>query len=374
MGTPLKNEPSAAGCMPLCGDLTTTGDSTAGSSARTSSQQGEQIEAQTPLLLYPISVNSALSSSPIFNNRDNKVPHGGRGIEAVSTSSEFTHGAIVHLIEAMQRCWDVYSSRERSLLFQSVQKELESHGHSLPVEKIRRKWNNLIVTYKRVKDRSSLCGGQTKTSWEYFEMMDNILGKTKFAQRGPASATLVGFATTAKATVRSEDHPSNSVPVAAMAAPCLLPTGIITTSSQIPTLVTSPVLCKVTPKLNPSPSCSTDTPLPSLSSKPVPLVNRQPLKRRLRHLRLNSMASRVAQQQGQAEERTALLRNFLTAQEERTRLDEQHQRKADARERRKEKTARAMADAMGRMATALELISSKQDTIIALLQRLADKH
>ncbi|KAL0180128.1 hypothetical protein M9458_025570, partial [Cirrhinus mrigala] len=74
-------------------------------------------------------------------------------IEAVSTSSEFTHGAIVHLIEAMQ----------------SVQKELESHGHSLPVEKIRRKWNNLIVTYKRVKDRSSLCGGQTKTSWEYFE-------------------------------------------------------------------------------------------------------------------------------------------------------------------------------------------------------------
>lgn len=97
---------------------------------------------------------------------------GVRGIEAVSTSSEFTHGAIVHLIEAMQRCWDVYSARERSLLFQSVQKELESHGHSLPVEKIRRKWNNLIVTYKRVKDRSLLCGGQTKTSWEYFEVRD----------------------------------------------------------------------------------------------------------------------------------------------------------------------------------------------------------
>lgn len=205
-------------------------------------------------------------------------------------------------------------------------------------------------------------------------MMDNILGKTKFAQRGPASSTLVGFATTAKAGVRSEDHASKSMPVAAMAASCLLPTGIITTSPQIPTLVTSPVLCKVTPKLNPSPSCSTNMPLPSLSPKPVPLGNRQPLKRRLRHLRLNSMGSHVAQQQGQAEERTALLRSFLTAQEERIHLDEQHQRKADVRERRKEKSARAMADAMGRMATALELISSKQDTIIALLQRLADKH
>ncbi|XP_051959329.1 uncharacterized protein si:ch1073-357b18.4 [Xyrauchen texanus] len=375
MGTHLRNESSAGSCMSLCDDLTTATDSTASLSSARASQQGEQLEAPTPVLLYPISVSSAFSSSSsassIFN-RDNNVPHGGRGTEAVSTSSEFTHGAIVHLIEAMHRCWDVYSSRERSLLFQSVQKELESHGHSLPVEKIRRKWNNLIVTYKRVKDRSSLCGGQTKTSWEYFEMMDNILGKTKYVQRGPASATLVGFASTAKAAVKSEDCPSNSVPVAAMATPCLLPTGIITSSSQIPTLVTSPVLCKVTPKLNPSPSCSTDSPLPSISPKPAPLGSHQPLKRRIRHLRLNSMGTRVAQQHG--EERTLLLRNFLTSQEERTCLEEQRQRKVDARERRKEKTARSMVDAMGRMATALELISSKQDTIIALLQRLADKH
>ncbi|ROK76647.1 hypothetical protein DPX16_4652 [Anabarilius grahami] len=366
MGTPLRNQSSAASCVPLCDDdLTPAGSCSA---------RASQLEAAAPVLLYPISVNSALSTSAVFNNRDNKVPHGVRGIEAVSTSSEFTHGAIVHLIEAMQRCWDVYSARERSLLFQSVQKELESHGHSLPVEKIRRKWNNLIVTYKRVKDRSLLCGGQTKTSWEYFEMMDNILGKTKFVQRGPASATLVGFATTAKASVKSEDPPSSSVPVAAVAAPCLLPTGIITTSSQIPTLVTSPVLCKVSPKLTASPSCSTDAPLPSPSPKPAPPVNRQPLKRRLRHLRLNSAASRVAQQHGQAEERTLLLRSFLSGQEERARLDEQHQRKTEARERRRERAARATADAMGRMATALELISSKQDTIIALLQRLADKH
>lgn len=90
--------------------------------------------------------------------------------EAVSTSSEFTHRAIVHLIEAMHRCWDVYGSHERSRLFQNVQSELENLGHSLPVEKIRRKWNNLIVTYKRVKERSRLGRGQAKTSWEYFEV------------------------------------------------------------------------------------------------------------------------------------------------------------------------------------------------------------
>lgn len=338
MGSPLRNQP-------LCDDDLTP--------ARASPLE---LEAAAPALLYPISANNTLSSSAILNNRDNKVPHGVGGIEAVSTSSEFTHDAIVHLIEAMQRCWDAYSARERSLLFQSVQKELEGHGHSLPVEKIRRKWNNLIVTYKRVKDRSLLCGGQTKTSWEYFEMMDNILGKTKFVQRGPASATLVGFATTAKAAVKSEDP----APVASVAAPCLLPTGIITASSQIPALVPSPALCKV--------SGSADAPHP----EPAPPLSRQPLRRRLRQLRLSS-ASRVAQH-GQAEERTALLRNFLSAQEERARVEEQQQRRTDARERRRERAARAAAEAMGRMATALELISSKQDTIIALLQRLADKH
>ncbi|KAK1794508.1 hypothetical protein P4O66_010756, partial [Electrophorus voltai] len=314
----------------------------------------------------------------LFGGREEvRKPVGARGYsEAVSTSSEFTHRAIVHLIEAMHRCWDVYGSRERSRLFQSVQSELENLGHSLPVEKIRRKWNNLIVTYKRVKERSRLGGGQAKTSWEYFEMMDKVLGKTKVDQRGPASATLVGFATTAKAAVRSEERqPHTAVSVAAVTTPCLLPNSLFTTPSQIPTLVTSPVLCNVPPKPSTSPTCSSDNPLPSASSKPASRVLRQPLKRRLRHLQLSSVASRIAaQQQGQAGERTALLRNFLTSQEERVHLEEQRQRKKEARERRQERTLGSMAEALGRMTTALELISSKQDTIIALLQRLADKY
>ncbi|XP_067285809.1 uncharacterized protein si:ch1073-357b18.4 [Pseudorasbora parva] len=329
MGSPLRNQP-------LCEDDLAP--------ARASPLE---LEPAAPALLYPISVNSALSSSALLNNRDNKVPHGVGGIEAVSTSSEFTHDAIVHLIEAMQRCWDVYSARERSLLFQSVQKELEGHGHSLPVEKIRRKWNNLIVTYKRVKDRSLLCGGQTKTSWEYFEMMDNILGKSKFVQRGPASATLVGFATTAKAAVKSEDP----APVAAVSAPCPLPTGIIPASSLIPPLAPPPLA-------------------PPPEAPPPPDLAR-PMRRRLRPLRLGSAR---AAQLGPAEERSALLRSFLRAQEERAEAEDQLKRRTEARQRRRERADRAAAQAMGRMASALELICSKQDTIIALLQRLADKH
>ncbi|XP_066522442.1 uncharacterized protein si:ch1073-357b18.4 [Hoplias malabaricus] len=390
MDATLKDEESGS-VVPSCDVSAAVKESSALTAAP---HQRKESTTVSPVLLYPISINSAVSLSPAF--RDNKIPHvggreearkacGTRGYtEAVSTSSEFTHRAIVHLIEAMHRCWDVYGSRERSRLFQSVQSELENLGHSLPVEKIRRKWNNLIVTYKRVKERSRLGGGRAKTSWEYFEMMDKVLGKTKIDQRGPASATLVGFATTAKAAVRSEERQAHSVSVATVATPCLLPNGLFTTAPQIPTLVTSPVLCNASPKPNinsnpspvplPSPACSTDSTRPSVSPKPVSRVLRQPLKRRLRHLQLGSVASRLVQQQGQAGERTTLLRNFLTTQEERVRLEDGRQRKKEARERRQEKTLSSMSEALGRMAAALELISSKQDTIIALLQRLADKH
>lgn len=85
-------------------------------------------------------------------------------------SPEFSYQAIVYLIEAVGRRWSLYGTRERSQLFQSVQKELEEQGHCLPVEKIRRKWNNLIVTYKRVKYRGRETG-QARTSWEYFEVL-----------------------------------------------------------------------------------------------------------------------------------------------------------------------------------------------------------
>lgn len=85
------------------------------------------------------------------------------------TGSDFSSKAVLCLIEAVGRRWGLYETRERSQLFQSVQEEMASRGHVLPVEKIRRKWNNLIVTYKRVKDRSRETG-HAKTSWEFFDV------------------------------------------------------------------------------------------------------------------------------------------------------------------------------------------------------------
>lgn len=99
----------------------------------------------------------------------------GPSEKTLPSGSDFSSKAVLCLIEAVGRRWGLYETRERSQLFQSVQEEMASKGHVLPVEKIRRKWNNLIVTYKRVKDRSRETG-HAKTSWEFFDVSVSTQG------------------------------------------------------------------------------------------------------------------------------------------------------------------------------------------------------
>ncbi|XP_062341209.1 uncharacterized protein si:ch1073-357b18.4 isoform X1 [Osmerus eperlanus] len=298
------------------------------------------------------------------------------------TTGEFTYQSIVFLIEAVGRRWSLYGTRERSQLFQSVQKELEAQGHPLPVERIRRKWNNLIVTYKRVKDRGRETG-QAKTSWEYFEMMEAMLGDTIGAQANSStvSVTTVPMTTIAAETVVPEFQP------------LLYPNGdILSTCTQTPTLAPTPL-----PPPNPS-----NTPPPGMTNqtdplKPQPTAVPLASRRALSHLsraRLHrqkfcafsscsstscsstscSSTSRQAQQQQRRlEESSSLLQEVLRRKEEQAGLVQGTCGRSEGRERRRERREVRMAESLGRIATALELLSSKQDTVIALLQRLADR-
>lgn len=79
-------------------------------------------------------------------------------------------------------------------------------------------------------------------------------------------------------------------------------------------------------------------------------------------------------QKGNEEQRsTGLLQDTLKRQEEQAYQDRVARRRVEAREKRRERREVRMAESLGRIATALELLSSKQDTVIALLQRLADR-
>lgn len=338
--------------------------------------QSEQAAGPTPIML---SMNNGSGGS-----QDMMPPSGVTGgmrgpNEAVSSSSEFNHEAIMLLIEAMAARWDLYGQRERSRLFQSVQQELEGHGYPLPVERIRRKWNNLIVTYKRVKERSR-CRGQARTSWEYYEIMDSVLGKGEMSQgSSSASATLLGLATTAQTSVLCED-PSTSMQA------CLFPNNLITTATQVPTYTPQrPIPSMTPPGYAPAPTMRTTPPgtavgnidhqVTNVATQPkitlVPTSRRKP-----RRVTANTggPAMSLGQPQAQPYRRGPMMRGYVGDGDQRALLEEQRQCRQEARERRRERTANRVAEAVTRMATALELISSKQDTIIALLQRMADKH
>lgn len=68
-----------------------------------------------------------------------------------------------------------------------------------------------------------------------------------------------------------------------------------------------------------------------------------------------------------------MFQEILKRQEEQAYLDRVARRRVEAREKRHERREVRMSESLGRIATALELLSSKQDTVIALLQRLADR-
>lgn len=70
---------------------------------------------------------------------------------------------------------------------------------------------------------------------------------------------------------------------------------------------------------------------------------------------------------------TVGLQEALKRQEDHAHLEWVARRRLEAREKRRERREVRMAESLGRIATALELLSSKQDTVIALLQRLADR-
>ncbi|XP_066563300.1 espin-like [Amia ocellicauda] len=278
---------------------------------------------------------------------------------------EFSPQAIVQLIQAVGRRWEQYSTRERGRLFQGVQEELAQNGQAFPLERIRRKWNNLLVTYKRVHERARYTG-QHKTTWEYYEMMDALLSSSS-----KSTATTTSMATTSNIAL--------SLAASLLSLPSLLPTLPSSPLSPPPPPPPSSSINPDPPNPAPQPPASALTsppPQEGPSSLPRPrrLAPRLRVNRKLKQPAVDSAAAFLAQQHSQVEERTGLLQSFLAAQEERGRAEEEWRRREEERERRRELRERRALGTLGRLVTTLELLSSKQDTAIALLQRLADQH
>ncbi|KAK5856581.1 hypothetical protein PBY51_008166 [Eleginops maclovinus] len=437
------------------------GDSACRGGEQTAEEPADTTTA--PVLLYPVSTDRFFTTSGDGKTYLKIAPASGMpsapSEKTLPSGSDFSSKAVLCLIEAVGRRWGLYETRERSQLFQSVQEEMASKGHLLPVEKIRRKWNNLIVTYKRVKDRSRETG-HAKTSWEFFDLMDATLCDTvgtqtinnKRHKSGNTVSTLPGplakiaakpqATTTTTNTIISPNGDFASSGGVDSVGQGAISSQIISTAAVIPSMTTvSPtngpelkplivlnsdiITTSIHPAtIVPSPSfisspCFTETAssspsflgstsytdlntsryvsrkAPSFSSGGIPFrLSNAPLGNTQNLLSLSSpfpatsscltsstsyalSATNASISEGQkGNEDTssaALSQEILQRQEEQDYLDRVARRRVEAREKRRERREVRMAESLGRIATALELLSSKQDTVIALLQRLADR-
>ncbi|XP_042237486.1 uncharacterized protein LOC121876456 [Homarus americanus] len=86
---------------------------------------------------------------------------------------EFSHEATILLIEGIRKRYTELSSnnRARPYVYRDLHEELTLHGYNFSLERIRRKWNNLLGTYKRVKKEYS----PRKPPWEYYQVMSEFL-------------------------------------------------------------------------------------------------------------------------------------------------------------------------------------------------------
>lgn len=89
---------------------------------------------------------------------------------AFADEADFNHTATLLLIEFIrQRFQRFLLIHSRAAVYREVQEELCFRGFSFTIEKIRRKWNNLITTYRRIKEKNSE-DPKVKIMWDYFQV------------------------------------------------------------------------------------------------------------------------------------------------------------------------------------------------------------
>ncbi|XP_049602139.1 uncharacterized protein si:ch1073-357b18.4 [Syngnathus scovelli] len=365
--------------------------------------------AEEELLLGPSALHAATTTTTDVQLPSIPIPF------PPPPGSDFCSEAVICLIDAVCRRWGLYETRERSQLFQSVQEELAAKGHLHPVEKIRRKWNNLIVTYKRVKERSQE-KGHAKTSWEFYDLMDAMLcgtmgsyininkrskgahisAKAALRLHVPQSTTLVHpngnlsvqmdsgvmgqAAAGSSSSVRQTDSPDLK-PLIVLSGD-LVPAKLhLASTDAAQSFISSPCFSQAaSPSLvstiNTDPNASRRA--PSFQTDVVCFGHSNNLASNF-PTTCSSLSSLVsasatsAPEGHKAQSGSAVYQEIVKQKEAQTDLDGAARARMEARERRQEKREVRMGKSLCRIATALELLSSKQDTVIALLQRLADK-
>ncbi|KAJ8417606.1 hypothetical protein AAFF_G00224490 [Aldrovandia affinis] len=248
---------------------------------------------------------------------------------------EFNPRTTQLLIELTQQHWDQYKMN-KTQFYQMLHSEFLAHGYNITAQKIRKKWNNLLVTYKRTKDRTRV-SGEARITWEYFEALDSILSRTVGA------------------------------PVASRVA---VSTSLFSADPERP---------PAPPPVTPSPAPRTPAPLPpplpdwqgsptdfASVAMPTTLRHDRSASTRRRRASLDATDTFLENYEGHALRRTTALESLANKHMRRNLLAE---KRRENRETRRENREEEMLACLRDMTSTLRHISEQQDRIISLLEK-----
>ncbi|KAK7022874.1 hypothetical protein SK128_013682 [Halocaridina rubra] len=97
----------------------------------------------------------------------------------VSDASEgFNHSATLLFIDCVSKNKNLLKTKQSMEMFSRIRKMMAEEGFTFTEAKLRKKWYNLLVNYRRILERANEIGDLV-LSWPYYEPMDNIISDTK---------------------------------------------------------------------------------------------------------------------------------------------------------------------------------------------------
>ncbi|KAI4822348.1 hypothetical protein KUCAC02_007900 [Chaenocephalus aceratus] len=256
--------------------------------------------------------------------------------EHLEATQDFTHNTILLLLDLTKTHQQVcYHSKPG--FYKILQRQFSKEGYSFSLDKIRKKLNNLLTTYKSAKDRCTSTGEENIT-WEYYGIMDNLFGRCGVGSAPPGTLVSTPLFPTAS-------QPSTTLPCASEAQPG-------------PSM-TLPTTLPCASEAQPGPSMTLPTTLPCASeaqpgpSMTLPTTQPRSIRSRVSHPSFYDLY------EAHSERRTSALETLVRPeQERRRRLKERNRRRFETK----------MLTAMEEVVSQLKSIGSQQERIIELLQ------
>ncbi|KAB7495896.1 hypothetical protein Anas_05627 [Armadillidium nasatum] len=116
-------------------------------------------------------------------------------LESVSEDSSkgWSHEMICLLLASMSANYQNYCNQlTRDMAYKAIIEVFKNHGYELNKNPIKKKWNSLLTTYRRTRDRLK-SNGESKQTWVYYDHIDEIVQKSAKETSPPPIANVESF-------------------------------------------------------------------------------------------------------------------------------------------------------------------------------------